>query len=103
MTFHTTVVSTIGIGAYGQDAAALSLGDIISVLGEPSCAFTDDSRAWLNVLYFDKKYALSFGVNSLSLNEPVRNIAILQPTNSTCQGVAASRWRGFSRISAYRP
>src|SRR5713226_9328231 len=102
MTFHPAIVSTIGLGAYGEDAVPLTLGDLVSVLGTPSCALADNSMAWLNVLYFDQKYALSFSVNSLSLNEPVRNITILPPTNSTCQGITAARWRGFSRISDYR-
>ena len=102
MTFYPTVVSAIGLGAYGQDAGPLTLGDLMSVLGEPSCAFADDSLTSLNILYFDRKFALSFGVSGLSLDEPVRNVTILRPTNSTCQGITASRWRGFTRIDDYR-
>src|SRR5262249_11265742 len=54
VTFYGLYASSIGMGDDFKDGTPPSFGDLISVLGTPSCAVTDAQQSFLTVFYLEK-------------------------------------------------
>jgi hypothetical protein len=104
VTFTGEVLTAVGMGIDTDDENMPRLGGLIAIFGRPSCVSTN-RKVFFNVYYFDKRYMMTIGVNTLKMDQRIQWITVETLTkpayieaasSQDCAIVAAQDWQGFA-------